>query len=608
MDYGLTPNFLNKLIQTYKSPNMAIDVVKKDPYKLYYDMDGVGFRTADNIALKSGFDPKSVERVKAYIVYFLEDKAYEQGDSYVTAGELLINIYDYFGGKDEISVDETDEEGNIIGNNIANAIQELIHDDIIFLEDNEGSKSRRRVGLVKIKKLEETIAYHLKRLLNAPNHFNYDDWEDKVHKLEQKQGFDFAKEQLDGIELGLKSQVCLISGLAGSGKSSLVSGILASLPQCNFAQCALSGKAAARLQEVTGQEGSTIHRLLFQNTDINSSDGPILPYDIIILDEISLVGGEIFLDLIKAIPSGSKLIMLGDLGQLESIGALNLAADLFNSEVIPTVELKEIHRQAAMSGIITTAHDVRNQQQIFETSDYEGEVTLGELQDMTLDMHRGRDGIRENITKWFIKYFDNPLVQKDIMKIQIIAPVKERGDACVHNLNLDIQEYYNPVNLEDNTDYKMKMGSKDFTYYIHKNDKVMCIKNNYSTTTTNGYNCPIFNGWTGIVKEMNEDYLIVYFPLAKADVILPVKIARGHLILGYASTVHKMQGSDYPVIVGAIDYTTPPKMLTNSLLYTLITRAKKMCVIVAETRAFNQAISTNFVSTKRTFLQEFLVK
>ncbi len=605
MEYGLTPVFLQKLISVYKSPNLIIKMVKENPYRLSYDMEGVGFKTADNIALKGGLNPKSVERIKAFVVFYLENKAYEEGDSYVTAGELLLGIYDYFGGKEEIMDEYTDDDGNVTGNNIAAAMKSLVEEEIIAIEDGE-NKSRRRVCLTKIKKLEHEISENLLRLINAPNHFEYSNWKQKIEKLEEKQGFKFAQEQLDGIELGLKSQVCLISGLAGSGKSSLVSGILAGLSQYSFAQCALSGKAAARLQEVTGQEGSTIHRLLLNHTDISSGKCE-LPYDIIILDEISLVGGEIFLQLIKAIPSGCKLIMLGDLGQLESIGALNLAADLFDSEVIPTVELKEIHRQAAMSGIITTAHSVRHQEQLYDYPKYQGVDTLGELQDMILDMNSDRSEIKSKVVRWFTKFFHEDLVNEDIMKIQVIAPVKERGDACVYNLNLEIQNYYNPVDFNSN-ERLLKMGSKEKPYYIHRKDKIMCVKNNYKVTDEEGYTCPIFNGWTGIVKEMLDDGMLIYFPLAKTTVYLPYKHARSEIVLGYASTVHKMQGSDYPVIIGAIDFTTPPKMLTNSLLYTLITRAKKMCVIVAETSAFNHSIDTNFVSTKRTFLQEFLAK
>jgi len=602
--YGLTPNFIQRLIQTYITPNAVIQAVKSNPYQLIDDVDGVGFTTADEIALKGGLNPKSPDRIAAYIEYFLKEQAVD-GNSYVNAGLLLQQIYSHFGSKELIQEDIFNDEGELIGSNISLAIKSLQDKDIIKVEENE-NKLNRRVYLTKIWELENDIAYHLKRLLNAPNNFYYKDWEDKVAQLEDKQGFKFDDTQKQGIKLGLDKQVCFISGLGGTGKSSLVSGILAALNRYTFAQCALSGKASARLQEVTGAEGSTIHRLLgfMPGFGFEYNEDNKLPYDIIILDEISLVGGDIFLSLLKAIPDGSKLIMLGDLGQLTSIGVLNLASDLFYSPVIPNVNLTTIHRQAAKSGIITASHSVRNQEQLFEDG-FEGQDVIGELKDMTIDIEIERDNIRSKCLDWFKYWYTSDLVQQDISKIQLIAPVKERGDACVYNLNIDIQQFYNPY-IEG--DPCITVGYKDHTYHIQEKDKVMCIKNNYKAINSSGTYSPIYNGWVGVVEEITDKGLNIYFPLAKDTIFVPLKMAKTSIVLGYASTVHKLQGSDYPVIIGAIDYATPPKMLDNALVYTLITRAKKQCVLIAQNRALRKAIATDFVAQKHTFLQELLLK
>lgn len=601
-EYGFTPNFIQRLTRTYKDPLRLIKTVKENPYQLIDDVDGIGFKTADDIALKGGLNPKSVERIQAFISYFLKEEAYTSGNSYITAGELLTNVYDYFGGKEYIAEEICDEEGNVTGTNIGEAIKRLQEKDVVRVEDGE-NKSRRRIYLTKIWKLEKEIAFHLRRLLKAKNKMQYDDWKERVAELERRQGFAFAEEQLNGIKLGLDEQVCLISGLAGSGKSSLVSGILAALKNYSFAQCALSGKAAARLQEVTGAQGCTIHRLLsYSPAGFTYNEDNPLAYDIIILDEVSLVGGEIFLSLIKAIPDGSKLIMLGDMGQLESIGALNLAADIYDSPIIPTVELKQVHRQAAQSGIITSAHAVRNQEQLYPAG-INGVDIRGELQDMIFDIDNDRTKNREKVFDWFKQWYDSDIVQQDIMKIQLISPVKERGDCCVHNLNLDVQSYLNPLK-EGETCIYVDRGEK--SYSIHVNDKVMCIKNNYNTTDQIGMTCPIYNGWVGIVKEINDFAVAIDFPLAGGIVYVPQSDVRNEIVLGYASTVHKLQGSDAPVVIGALDYSTPPKMLTCQLLYTLLTRAKKRCIVVAELGALSKAISTDFVSTKRTFLKELL--
>lgn len=603
-DYGFTPNMIKKMADHYKSATTIIDVVKNHPYRLI-EIDGISFITADKIALKGGISPKSVERVEAYITFYLNQQC-EDGNSYVTAAELINNIYNTFGGKDEIVEEYYDEKRGVKGTNIGKAIERLRTASIITVEDG-GNKARRRVYLNKTYNLEKEIAYHLKRLLSAPNYFDYSGWESRITELEKKQGFKFADEQLNGIKMGLEKQVCLVSGLAGSGKSSLVSGILCGLHKYNFAQCALSGKAAARLQEVTGQKGSTIHRLLGYKPPhgYTYNEANPLPDNIIILDEVSLVGGEIFLDLLKAIPTGSKLIMLGDLGQLESVGLLNLANDLYESNLIPTVELKSIHRQAAESGIITLAHQVRNQQQFFSGKDYTDTQIIGKKQDMIADITSLKNNVKSSVIEWYKEYFNGPIVKKDIMNIQAIAPVKYRGDCCVYNLNNEIQEIVNPWDGESE---HITIGNKERHYNIHKRDKVMCVKNNYGTYMDDDWskNCPIYNGWTGIVDRIDSQGVAVYFPLAEGTVFIPMESAKTDLILGYASTVHKLQGSDIPVVIGAIDYSAPPKMLTNSLLYTLITRAKKMCVLVGQTGAVVQAISTNFVSTKRTFLKELL--
>lgn len=607
---GFSPNFISKLIEKYKAPQTVIDVVKNNPYQLVKDIKRVGFFTADKVALRMGYETCDVRRIKAYILWYLNSQG-EEGHSWVSAGELMGSLYEDLGGKE--SLYSEDEDGKPV-NNVGLAIQELQDEELIRVEGGD-SKSGRRVYLTYYWNLERKIAYHLKRLLQSNNYFVANNFEEKIKKAEQKQGFNFTQEQINGIKLGIEKQVCVISGLAGSGKSSLVTGILAVLDEYTFAQCALSGKAAARLQEVTGQEGYTIHRLLGYTGGcgfLYNEENP-LPFDIIILDEVSMVGGDIFLDLIKAIPTGSKLLMLGDMGQLESIGSLNLAADMINSKEIPTVELKEVHRQAKASGILTTAYDVRNGIQLYDAVDYEGIETRGELQDMVLDIREEKDTDREDVVAYFDKYFNSPLVNRNIEKIQVISPVKERGDACVYNLNTDIQKLINPIKPNAKKIYVQKAkdaSGNERSFYIQINDKVMCIKNNYKVFDINHAQTAIYNGWTGVVKsfEYGKDGLevVVDFDLGDAPVILSVKDAKEHLILGYACTTHKYQGSGCPVIIGVIDYSTPPMMLCQQQIYTLLTRAKKLCVLVAQTKALRRSIETNFVSTKRTFLPEFL--
>ena len=606
---GLTPKFIQKLIGKYKNPNTVIQIVKENPYRLSFDIEGIGFKTADSIALKQGISPTSPERIKGYINYLLTELG-ENGNSYVTSGELTSYIFDQFGGKDNILEIYYDENDNVVGNNIGTAIDDLIEKDILRIDNNE-SKSMRKVYLKKYWELENEIATHLKRLAKAENKFVYDDWEQVIKEQENKQGWTFTAEQKNGIKLGLDNQICFITGGAGTGKSSLVSGILESLKNYSFAQTALAGKASARLQEVTGKEGYTIHRLLGFKPPHEfkfNEDNP-LPYDIIILDEISLVGGEIFLSLLKAIPDGTKLIILGDMGQLESIGCMNLAHDLYESSFIPTVELKEIHRQAQKSGIVLASKAIREKEELFQDK-FEGELVLGELQDMYFEINPNRQEIKSDVIEQFKKWYNNDIV-KDIMDIQILAPVKKRGDASVFNLNQEVQEFLNPSQPLYKKELKIevdKQSKEDKSFILREGDKVMCIKNNYKLFNTQEQEAEVFNGWTGILKEIDvyQECAHIYFPIINDTIIFPMSDLKKDIILGYASTVHKFQGSSAKVVIGVLDYSTPPNMRTKELLYTAITRAELIGVIVGQAKAINEAIENSGISDKNTFLVDLL--
>lgn len=601
-NFGLTPNFIQKLIQRYKNPHKVIEIVKQNPYQLSFDVDGIGFKTADDIAIKGGIQRKSPERIKGYINYILDNLG-QSGNSYITSGELTSYIFEEFGGRDNILDIYQDKNGCIIGNNINDAINSLKEENIIIVEDHE-EKSQRRVYLKKYYDLEKEISEHLKRIANAENKFNYENWEEIVRQQEHKQGYQFTDEQIAGIKTGLDNQVCFITGGAGVGKSSLVSGILESLKDYTFAQTALAGKASARLQEVTGEEGFTIHRLLGFNPSLGftfNEDNP-LEYDIIILDEISLVGGEIFLSLLKAIPNGSKLIILGDMGQLESIGCMNLAFDLYKSKSIVTIELTKVHRQAQKSGIITTSQQIRKGQPVLEKK-YTGIKTFGELQDMHFDIEDSCNTTRERTIKWFKEKYESDLV-KDVMDIQILSPCKERGDASVFNLNQDVQEYVNPHDNGKN-EIKVKLG-KDKSYYLREGDKVMCIKNNYRIQGRKKIG--VFNGWCGILKTIDNvlGFHEVYIPMIDDTMIFNTSDLTSGVVLGYASTVHKYQGSSAKVVIGAFDNTTPPSMRTRELLYTLWTRAEKECITVGQNSAIYNAARNSGVTDKNTFLVELL--
>ncbi len=583
-DYNLTNNMIDRLLKRYHSPDLVIEKVKKNPYILCDEVDGIGWKRADEIALSGGIEPHSQVRVEGYIKYYLQNCG-EQGLSWVIGDELLGAILDNLGEDIE---DKT----------ITDSLHSLDEKKMLW-HDKDGS----RFGLYKYYKIENSIATELLRIRDAESEFKYDDWMQAVKTIEEAQGWDYTPKQIEGIKTALNSNVTVIQGFSGTGKTSIVSALLEILKHYSYVQCALSGRAGSRMMEVTGKQGFTIHRLLgypkgdacYQGFEFNQ-DNP-LPYDIYILDEISMVGADIFYYLLRAIPSGAKLICLGDTGQLESIGSGNVAHDMIASGEIPVVTLTEIHRQAAKSAIITESIKVRNGQQIVN-KDWVGEETRGELQDLHLICYSDKSNTFYEIMKSFNRF----MAEKDfdIMETQVIVPVKNNGFACTYQINNAIQELYNPNSPKK---YQIvQTGQNKRPYFLREGDKVMNTKNNRNT------NPAIYNGNIGILQEFTtnddgEEVMVIDF---KGIGLVEVpKEYWGNIELGYACTCHKYQGSECENVILGIDFTSYV-LLNRELVYTGITRARKHCDLIAQTGALRYAVMQEQVSKKQTHLQQCL--
>lgn len=578
-DYGLSNTMVEKLINRYKSPDMVIEKVKTNPYILATEVRGIGFKKADQIALEGGMKEDCPERIGAFMLYYLEDCA-ENGLSWITPDMLLGAILETLG--DDIS-DEA----------ITNAIHHY-EDHLWFSED------RARIGLKRYYNLEHRVAEELIRLRDAESNITYDNWEDKIKVLERRQGWEFTEEQINGVKAGLENNVTIITGLSGVGKTSVVKGILAVLNNYSFAQIALSGRAASRLMEVTGKQGSTIHRALgYPKGDkqkfVYHDDNP-LEQDIYILDEISMVSSEIFYYLLRAIPSGAKVYLLGDIGQLESIGAGNVAHDMINSGEIATVQLTKIHRQAAKSAIVTESIKVRNGEQLVP-KDWVGIETRGELQDLTLECFSDSSNTYHRIIKTFKNYYKQP--DFDVMETQIIVPVKNRGDACTSKLNIAIQDIVNPD--PDNKKGHYRVLKDGQSYILREGDKVINRVNNYNTSPA------IYNGNMGILESMyydeEEDDQVMQINFKSIGRVLVPRKYWNNIDLAYAITVHSDQGSEHDNVIFGIDMASYA-LLTKELVYTGITRAKKKCELIAQTGALRYAVSHEGVTNKQTFLVE----
>lgn len=582
--YGITATMINKLVEHYESPDIAVAKIKENPYLLIEDVTGIGFSKADEIALKGGLDKFDWKRCKAYIIHYFRERASE-GHSFVLYDELVDAVEQELEGMPYESTQE--------------AMRNLEKENKIWFKDTGDDIL---VALKYYYTLESNVAKHLKRLMEAPSNLdiNKEEAMRRIGEQEAKQGWKFTEQQLEGIFTAMNNNVTIIRGYGGTGKSSCVTGLLACADEdYRFKQCALSGKASVNLTDITGQEGYTIHRLLEVDPitgRFNHNECFPLLTDLVILDEGSMVDVALFESLIQAIPTGAKLIILGDTNQLESIGVGNILLDMIDSGEVPVVTFDKVHRQGAKSAIIGESIKIAQGQKPVGYG-WEGTNVLGELKDLkyigfTCDRDSKKPTI-DLIMKEFKTLYNEC---KDISQIAVIVPTRERGTGCLP-INILIQDYVLPP-LEKRGFYCNCGG-----YDIYKGDKVINLKNARPRPNQAIVSAPIYNGNMGEVIEVGFDYLKVDFYN-----IGEVYIYKSHLeniALGYAITVHKSQGSTIPYTISAIDFSHF-SMLTRQLVYTTMTRAKKKCVMIFETNALIKAINTNKITQKDTFLYYFL--
>ena len=582
--YGITATMINKLVEHYESPDIAVAKIKENPYLLIEDVTGIGFSKADEIALKGGLDKFDWKRCKAYIIHYFRERASE-GHSFVLYDELVDAVEQELEGMPYESIQE--------------AMRNLEKEGKIWFKDTGDDIL---VALKYYYMLESNVAKHLKRLMEAPSNLDINEEEAmrRIGEQEAKQGWKFTEQQLEGIFTAMNNNVTIIRGYGGTGKSSCVTGLLACADEdYRFKQCALSGKASVNLTDITGQEGYTIHRLLEVDPitgRFNHNEYFPLLTDLVILDEGSMVDVALFESLIQAIPTGAKLIILGDTNQLESIGVGNILLDMIDSGEVPVVTFDKVHRQGAKSAIIGESIKIAQGQKPVSYG-WEGTNVLGELKDLkyigfTCDRDSKKPTI-DLIMKEFKTLYNEC---KDISQIAVIVPTRERGTGCLP-INILIQDYVLPP-LEKRGFYCNCGG-----YDIYKGDKVINLKNARPRPNQAIVSAPIYNGNMGEVIEVGFDYLKVDFYN-----IGEVYIYKSHLeniALGYAITVHKSQGSTIPYTIIAIDFSHFT-MLTRQLVYTTMTRAKKKCVMIFETNALIKAINTNKITQKDTFLYYFL--
>ena len=587
-DLGLTKGAIEKLVHFYGSPEAAVEVIEKNPYLLIIQVPGYGWAKADAIAMSQGLAHDSDERMGAYLVHYLREQAEMNGNSWVSVEDLCVVI-------DQVCDPQNDER-------IYELIRRNIKNHVLYYD-----KETERVGLMEYRELEQQIANEILRIQRGAAHIeiNSERAETIIRSVELEQGFEYTEEQRTAIWNTLNNQFSILTGSAGVGKSSVVNGIAHVLEAHNFrvAQVSLSGRAASKLTEITHIEGKTIHRLLKYDPEsgkfFHNKENPV-PYDIIIGDEVSMWGGEITLSLLQAIPTGAKVLFIGDTKQLEAIGLASVLTDTIKSHTMPTVQLTKIQRQQADSGIITQSLKVACGEQIVgpKTS---GVEYRGVRKDFKLVTYIDSALTQSKIIDEFKELYINQHVPAN--DIQVLVPMRSRGEASCRALNLAIQEIVNGTPSVDEITVPYTDGNYKYSYTYRPNDRIIIMKNNYKTINIEGNKEPIYNGNVGYIKQIGPDFMIVNLT-EQGDIVLGVE-DYNNLSLGYAITVHKKQGDSSPYVIGAID-SSSYALMSKELLYTMITRARKYCVLIGQKKILQQAVKISRVKTKQTWLCELL--
>jgi len=597
-EFGLTDAAVTKLQEKFHSTDTIIAKLRENPYELM-SIDGYGFKKCDSLALKGGMARDAKFRIRAYVIHFLTEQAETEGNSWIYLRDLLHGVVEFAPSIKKEAFAEWLKEWT----------GRVESDEPEFLYYDE---ERRRIGLKRYRELEENITEEFFRLLDAPKkslskcHYTI---EDAIRDCEADNGWEYTDEQKAAIRGCFENNVCVITGKAGVGKSNSVKPIARFCAANNLliAQTALSGRAASNLSEVTNIEGKTIHRLLEYNPKIGfqRSKEFQLEENVIIVDEMSMNDNELLYQLLQAVSNGCKVIMLGDIAQLPSLGVGSVFKDLIETQVVPCYRLTKIHRQAQKSAIITESIKVSDGQQIIGNSEIS--ETRGELKDLKIVTYKDADLSR---VKFLTEY--RTLLQSGISSNDIIGvvPMKLRGAMSSFALNNDVQKFVNP---DPNLPKITLAADKDKYYTIKLGDRVINRKNHYDTITRAIYERygfdkdnpvePIYNGNLGFVTDIQENYIVVDFK-QQGEVVIP-KAYWEDVLLGYVVTTHSFQGSQSPYVVVGLDMSAY-MLLSREMLYTAITRSKKYCVLVGQINAIKKATSISRVSVKQTWLKELL--
>lgn len=582
--FDVSLNLALKIYKTYGA--RTEEVVKTNPYQLISDVERVGFQTADKIAQEVGITKDSDFRIRAGIIYTLKEASNKSGHTALPDDILKKELLSLL-GFDETYLEKA--ECNI--------------EDLIFLAEIKDYvvDNARFYMLYKSYLTEKTIARRL-ALLEAAHGGIEVDFSEQIDKFEEMSGIKLHEKQREAVSNSLNSGVHVITGGPGTGKTTIIKCILHILKflKLSYQLCAPTGRAAKRMGEATGEEAKTIHRLL----DLDFKDGKgyftynentKIPVDVVIVDEVSMVDEYVFSSLVKALQDGATLILVGDKDQLASVGAGNVLADVIASGLFKITYLDKIYRQSDGSMIIENAHLINH----------------------------GKMPVLDNRAKdfFFVDKFDPTEVKSEVealvttrlpkylkceqTDVQVLCPMK-KGVAGVISLNAAIRDSLNPK--KDSSD-DIKCGE----YTFREGDKIMQTVNNYEQEWFEEVDgrikrgAGVFNGDTGFIESIDrqnmkfnvrfDDNKVSEYSLGDIDQIIPA----------YAVSVHKSQGSEFKAVVVALSQGNY-FIMTRNLLYTAVTRAKDLCVIVGAEDVVKRMVRNNYTAKRYTLLTRFLTE
>ncbi len=561
--HGIGPALSVRLYKQYGAD--AIEIIKENPYRMAMEVRGVGFLTADQFALSLGFDEDSPLRAQAAAFYILTKEA-DNGHVYLPKDELIRLTVK------QLAIDEAI---------VSYAIKYLERGEHVVSEYFE---EHTAIYLSDYHHFETQISFYLGRLLATPKQVFFKDVDKDVAEIIKAFPVKLAESQEEAVYTAAKSKMMILTGGPGTGKTTIINAIIKVFQKAKakILLAAPTGRAAKRMSETTGLESKTLHRLLEYNPNENGfarNENNSLQCSLLIIDEASMIDIYLMYSLIKAIPQTCTVIFVGDINQLPSVGAGNVLRDCIYSNKIPVVELTQIFRQAEKSDIIKNAHRIN--QGIVPNLMVDKQTETDFYFVSEADAQKAADIIVELTSKRLPKkYAFDPFLD-----IQVLSPMI-RGTCGVLNLNRQLQ-----ANLNQEGDFLQKDDK-----ILRVNDKVMQIKNNYDKD--------VYNGDIGIISDVDleEKSILVRYE----DRYIPYLIEEfDELTLAYAISIHKSQGGEYPCVIVPL-LNEHYIMLQRNLIYTAVTRGKKLVIIVGTPKALRMAIANNTIHKRFTKLAERL--